>query len=129
MKTELVVESIELIKEAMPNSFEEFQALGLVKDGIYKRLEFAIQCVLDICSQIARERGIVSFGYKDLVNNLAENGIISPELKKKLSFLVDLREVLIYNYDLMSDEIAFRNMPEYIEYLEAFLKEAPWRRD
>ncbi|ANF23610.1 hypothetical protein A7C91_07860 [Thermococcus piezophilus] len=124
-----MVESIELIKETMPNSFEEFQALGLAKDGIYKRLEFAIQCILDICSQIAHEQEMVSFGYKDLVNNLAENGIISSELKEKLFFLVDLREILIYNYDLMSDEIAFRNVPEYIEYIEAFLKEAPWRRD
>lgn len=38
--------SISLVEENIPGSFEEFSKLGLVKDGIYKRMEFAIEPAL-----------------------------------------------------------------------------------
>ncbi len=41
-KMKEIEESIRLVEEHLPESFEEFSNLGLVKDGIYKRVEFAI---------------------------------------------------------------------------------------
>ncbi len=38
-----VEESLEMIKDGLPGDVDEFVSLGLVKDGIYKRLEFCIQ--------------------------------------------------------------------------------------
>ena len=38
-----IEESIRLVSEHIPESFEDFSRLGLVKDGIYKRAEFAIR--------------------------------------------------------------------------------------
>jgi hypothetical protein len=34
-----IEESANLVAENLPQSFEEFSKLGLVKDGIYKRME------------------------------------------------------------------------------------------
>lgn len=36
-----IEESIKLVSEHIPGSFDDFSKLGLVKDGIYKRTEFA----------------------------------------------------------------------------------------
>ena len=47
-----IEESIELVSEHIPEGFEDFSRLGLVKDGIYKRTEFAIENVFDICAII-----------------------------------------------------------------------------
>ncbi len=38
-----ISDNLELISENLPVEVEEFKELGLVKDGIYKRLEFSIQ--------------------------------------------------------------------------------------
>ncbi|WP_370520090.1 DUF86 domain-containing protein [Thermococcus sp. LS1] len=119
---EYIVESIELIKGAMPDSLEEFKSMGLAKDGIYKRLEFAIQALLDSLSGLGRKRGIIALSYSDLIKSLEEKGILPKETAEKAEFLAQLREVLIYDYDLMNDEIAFRNMEEYIEYVEELLR-------
>ena len=33
-----IEESLELIRDNLPDSFDEFQKLGIIKDGIYKRI-------------------------------------------------------------------------------------------
>jgi hypothetical protein len=38
-----IEESVNLVTKSLPQSFEEFSRLGLVKDGIYKRMDFAIR--------------------------------------------------------------------------------------
>ncbi len=45
-KLKIIEENIELVKENLPEKLSEFKALGLVKDGIYKRIEASIQEVL-----------------------------------------------------------------------------------
>lgn len=45
-----IEESVNLIDDNLPETFEEFRGLGLVRDGMYKRLEFAVENVFDICS-------------------------------------------------------------------------------
>ncbi len=117
-----IQKNLKLIREAMPPSLEEFKGLGLVKDGIYKRLEFAIGLLLEGLMELAREKDVVVFSYGEAINELEAKGIIQPEIAEKARFLVQLREVLIYDYDVISDEIAFRDMEEYLSYVEDVLE-------
>ena len=41
-----IEDSVSLVEENLPSSYEEFSELGLVKDGIYKRMEFAIENII-----------------------------------------------------------------------------------
>ena len=50
IKLQEIVEGVLLVQGALPELAEEFRSLGLVKDGIYKRIEFAIENVFDICA-------------------------------------------------------------------------------
>ena len=49
LKTKMkeIGESLDLIEEYLPDDREEFLLLGIIKDGIYKRLEFCIENVFD----------------------------------------------------------------------------------
>jgi uncharacterized protein YutE (UPF0331/DUF86 family) len=38
-----------VVKTHLPPDEENFRQLGLVKDGIYKKIEYAIENALDIC--------------------------------------------------------------------------------
>lgn len=121
-KAELIEKSIHTIKSSLPKTQERFSNMGLAKDGIYKQLEFAIQNLLDALNEISSSLELGAVSYQGIIENLHEEKIIDDELKEKLDFLVQLREVLIYNYDILNDEIAFRNMEEYLQFLEEGLK-------
>lgn len=121
-KTKLIEKSIQIIRASLPKTQERFSKMGLAKDGIYKQIEFAIQNLLDALNEISSSLGLEAVSYREIIENLHKEKIIGDELKEKLDFLVQLREVVIYNYDLLNDEIAFRNMEEYLQFLEEGLK-------
>ncbi len=73
-KLKIITENIELVKENLPGKLSEFKALGLVKDGIYKRIEASIQEVISICSIINSDLklGIPSIDlFSDKLNSLS----------------------------------------------------------
>jgi len=121
-KTKLIEKSIQTIRVSLPKTRERFSKMGLAKDGIYKQIEFAIQNLLDALNEISSSLGLEAVSYREIIENLHKEKIIGDELKEKFDFLIQLREVLIYNYDLLNDEIAFRNMEEYLQFLEEGLE-------
>lgn len=121
-KTKLIKKSIQTIRVSLPKTQERFSKMGLAKDGIYKQIEFAIQNLLDALNEISSSLGLEAVSYREIIENLHKEKIIGDELKEKFDFLIQLREVLIYNYDLLNDEIAFRNMEEYLQFLEEGLE-------
>jgi len=52
VKIKEIREGVQIVQEHLPKTAGEFGNLGLVKDGIYKRIEFAIEDVFDICAII-----------------------------------------------------------------------------
>lgn len=72
-KIKEIEESIELVSNHFPDTFEEFSALGLVKDGIYKRVEFCIENIFDICAIINTDRALgVPESDEHIINNLTK---------------------------------------------------------
>lgn len=124
-------ESITLIKEHLPDTFEEFSNLGLVKDGIYKRLEFCIESVLDICAVINTDLKLgVPESDENILDNLIRNNIISDELGCALKSMKGLRNILVHRYGRINDEMVFSIMKEnlhdfyrFIEVIENFIEQ------
>lgn len=52
IKMREISEGVSLVLEYLPPTVQEFRNMGLVKDGIYKRIEFAVEDVFDICAII-----------------------------------------------------------------------------
>jgi uncharacterized protein YutE (UPF0331/DUF86 family) len=50
IKLQEMTESVDTVKEHLPHSADSFRQLGIIKDGIYKRAEYAIENVFDICA-------------------------------------------------------------------------------
>ena len=124
-------ESITLIKEHLPDTFEEFSNLGLVKDGIYKRLEFCIESVLDICAVINTDLKLgVPESDENILDNLIRNNIISDELGCALKSMKGFRNILVHRYGRINDEMVFSIMKEnlhdfyrFIEVTENFIEQ------
>jgi len=47
-----IIDSVNIVGDNFPENFQDFSMLGLVKEGIYKKMEFAIESIIDICNII-----------------------------------------------------------------------------
>jgi uncharacterized protein YutE (UPF0331/DUF86 family) len=122
-KMKEIEESIRSVEEHFPDTFEEFSSMGLVKDGMYKRIEFAIANVFDICAIINAdlELGIPS-AEEDIVENLVKDAILSEEMRAKLKAMKGFRNILVHRYGKIDDNLAFTIMKEKLRDFYAFLK-------
>jgi len=125
-----IMESIDLVRENLPDSFEDFSRLGLVKDGIYKRTEFAIENVFDICAIINADL-LLEMPENDyrIVENLAKRDILTQEMAEKIRKMRGFRNIMVHRYGRIEDEIAYsllRNslddFGQFIDLIERFLE-------
>jgi uncharacterized protein YutE (UPF0331/DUF86 family) len=124
-----------LVEENLPDTFEEFSRLGLVKDGIYKRLEFCIENIFDICAIINSDLELgIPRDDVDIIENLVKSEILSEEMKEKLKAMWGFRNIVVHRYGGVDDKIAFEilieNLPDFyvfIKRINDFLENEEWR--
>jgi uncharacterized protein YutE (UPF0331/DUF86 family) len=121
-KIKEIEESLRLVEENLPDTFEEFSRLGLVKDGIYKRVEFCIENVFDICAIINTDLELgVPRDDEDILDNLVKNKILSEEMKEKLKSMRGFRNIVVHRYGAVDDKIAFEimleNLPDFYQFI------------
>jgi len=123
IKTKLVIidENIDLVKENIPSSLEEFEDLGLVKDGIYKRIESSIQEILNICSIINADLKLgIPSNRDDIIEALKNKQVITNELADKIKELKGFRNFLVHRYGELNDKIAFEDITEGLADFKKF---------
>lgn len=134
-KVKEIEESIGLVEEHLPTSFDEFSQLGLVKDGMYKQLEFALENVFDICAIINAdlELGIPRTD-EDVVEHLVKGDVLSVDLQTKLKSMKGFRNILVHRYGKIDDRLTFSLLNEelrdfylFIRAIRAFLETEEWR--
>ncbi|NOZ76417.1 MAG: DUF86 domain-containing protein [Euryarchaeota archaeon] len=122
-KMKEIEESITSVEEHLPKSFEEFSSMGLVKDGIYKRVEFAIENVFDICAIINTDLELGIPGDDEgIIDNLVDNGILSSQMKDKLKAMRGFRNIVVHRYGKIDDKIAFGILKEHLNDFYAFME-------
>ncbi len=134
-KLKEIEESISLVEAHLPATFAEFSRLGLVKDGMYKQLEFALENVFDICAILNAdlELGIPGTD-EDSIEHLVKGDIVSEELMAKLKSMKGFRNILVHRYGKIDDKLAFsllkdeiRDFYLFISRIKEFLETEEWR--
>lgn len=124
-------ESLKIVKDNLPDEVEEFVTLGIVKDGIYKRLEYAIEDVFDICHVINADLSLgIPSSEEDVIENLRNRGIIDSDISDKLMAMRRFRNIVVHRYGKIDDRIAFSLLENELgdfklfnERIRVFLKE------
>ncbi|HPU90816.1 MAG TPA: DUF86 domain-containing protein [Methanofastidiosum sp.] len=108
-----IEESLSLIEENIPEDFEEFENLGLLKDGIYKRMQYMIENILDICAIINSDLKFTSPGEEDdIINNLVKKEILSQSMGNKVKELKGFRNIIAHRYGKIDDKLSFELIHE-----------------
>ena len=81
--------------------------MGLMKDGIYKRIEYAIENIFDICAILNADLNLGVPGEdEDSIIHLVKNGVIRSEMHERLRTMKGFRNLVVHKYGPMNDEIA-----------------------
>ena len=122
-KLKEIDENLILLTNHLPDNFDDFSKLGLVKDGIYKKLEFCIKIVFDICAIINTD---LKFGVpesdENILDNLVKNKVINNEFGDILKSMKGFRNILVHRYGNINDEIAFSILKEQMNDFYDFIK-------
>lgn len=124
-----IVDCVTLVREHLPESVEDFILLGLVKDGIYKRIEFAIEDVFDICAIINTDLELGVPGEdEDILDNLVNKDIIRKQIQDKIHSMKGFRNIVVHRYGKIDDRLAFNlltahlnDFADFIDEIEKFL--------
>jgi len=123
-KIKEIEESLKLVEDNMPESFEKFSNLGLVKDGMYKRLEFCIESVFNICAIVNTDLELgIPESDENIVENLMKNKVISKDLGENLKSMKGFRNILVHRYGKINDEMAYNIMIDHLSDFSDFIKE------
>ena len=123
-KLKIIEENIELVKDNLPDNVNAFKALGLVKDGIYKRVETSIQEVISTCSVINSDLKLgIPSNRDDIIISLIKNKIISQNIGEKVKEMKGFRNFLVHRYGRIDDEVAFKDIKKGLLDFDLFKKE------
>ncbi|MDG6218058.1 MAG: DUF86 domain-containing protein [Candidatus Thermoplasmatota archaeon] len=122
-KNREIEENLKIIKEHLPENVEEFSNLGLMKDGIYKRIESSIENIIDICAIINTDLDLgIPESDESILNNLNKEGIISDEMTDVLKNMKGFRNILVHRYAYTDDKIAYsvikENLNEFYKFID-----------
>src|SRR3989338_666493 len=85
-KIKEIIDSVNLVGENLPETIEEFLGSGLIKEGIYKRIEFAIENTLDICNIINSD---LDLGTPETEDSIIEHLSINKLFDKKVITIIE----------------------------------------
>ena len=114
-------DSIKMVQEHLPRSYEEFWQLGIVKDGIYKRTEFAIENILDICAILNTDLELgVPAGDDDILGHLQAEGVLPLPVIQTIRSMKAFRNIVVHRYGAIDDAIAFALLLRHIHDFDRF---------
>jgi len=115
VKIKEIREGVQIVQEHLPKTAGEFGNLGLVKDGIYKRIEFAIEDVFDICAIINTDLDLGIPGEdEDIFQHLVDRKIITATMQDKIHAMRGFRNIVVHRYGTIDDALAFSLLQENI---------------
>lgn len=112
-KLKEIEESLSVIEDGLPPSIEEFKSAGLVKDGIYKRLEFCIQNLIDVFSYVySMEQLGVPNDLDDIFTGLQKKAIFPKQVMVLVQDMKGMRNILVHKYGMIDDDLVYDHLTE-----------------
>ena len=93
--------------------------------GLAERyLHLSIECLLDTSNMIVSGLGLRKpERYQDAVDILAEAGVLSPDLSRKLRGVAGFRNILVHEYLEIDRDLVYQYLQYHLGDLEVFARE------
>ena len=119
-----IIESINLVEDSLPDNFEDFLSSRIIRDGIYKNIEFSIESVIDICNIINSDLDLGTPETEDsIIDNLDKNRVFNKRVVDLIREMKSFRNILVHKYGEINDKQAFETIGEGLKDFELIIKE------
>ena len=120
-----ITDAVNELSKHLPDKREDFIRLGMVKHGIYKKAEFALQNVIDICSIIHADLSLgIPESEDDIFDHLENHQVFDSHVVSIIREMKKFRNVLVHRYGEIDDALAFKTLKEdskdFITVVKAF---------
>lgn len=116
-----IAESIDLVRSHLPSDVTDFLTLGLLKDGIYKRVEYAIEDILDICAIINADLKLgMPQSEDDIISSLVRNHLLEPSIGEEIRQMKRFRNIVVHQYGKIDDVIAYEILTTHLLSFDRF---------
>tara|TARA_Y100000034_G_C6790973_1_gene354142 strand:+ start:48 stop:485 length:438 start_codon:yes stop_codon:yes gene_type:complete len=123
-KLSSISDSISLVEDNFPDNFDSFSNLGLVKDGIYKKVEFAIESIIDICNIINSDLRLGSPETEDsILSHLESKKILDKKVIDLIREMKGFRNILVHKYGDIDEKVSYDSIKTGLKDFEVILKE------
>ena len=91
---------------------------------MYKRIEFCIQNVFDICAILDTDLRLgIPHSDDDILEIMVKNGIINKDMKAKLKLMKGFRNILVHRYSGIDDALSYEFLNINITDFDEFITE------
>lgn len=119
-----IVDTTDFVSENLTDSFEDFSESKILKDAIYKNVEFVIQNIIDICFIINSDLRLgIPEVEEDVFRHLKQRDIFSKKVIGIIEEMKSFRNILVHKYGEIDDKKAFENIKEGIKDFEVIINE------
>jgi uncharacterized protein YutE (UPF0331/DUF86 family) len=123
-KIKNIIDGVNIVAENLPDNFGDFINSGLIKDGIYKKIEFSIENILDISNIINSDLDLGTPETEDsIIEHLEINKIFDKKIINLISEMKRFRNILIHKYGEINDEQAFETIKTGLGDFELIIEE------
>lgn len=122
-KIQLLKDSLELLKKALPSEFENFTDEHFIVAAVERYFQLVVDSAVDCNTLLLEmEHKNPEDTYFGTFSALGEAAVITKELAGKVAHSVGLRNALVHRYDVVEKERAFKALHRFIPFYETYLR-------
>jgi len=118
-KLALLASTVERLRQMESSSLDAFRDDDRNVDAALRRLQVAIQILIDVGSHLVALRGLgAPEGSQDLLDRLEEAGDLPPGSARRFGRIFAFRNRIVHLYDRVDDEVVFDIVVNHLENLD-----------
>jgi uncharacterized protein YutE (UPF0331/DUF86 family) len=109
--------------EIQPANFEAFKQDKMLRRYAERMLHMAVESCIHIGIEVVTTFG---FGqpekYHDIFITLGQHGVLTPSLVTSMTMLVELRNLLVYDHDLVDETVVYGALKKRVDAIEEYAR-------
>lgn len=121
-KIDSILKEVKYLRNYSNIASDDFKTSERDRKSVTKTIENIAQAIIDIGSHIAAQKqwGIANT-YREIIDVLAENGVISKAVGERLQELISMRNLLIHQYLDIDYDLIWSILPQLVKDSEEFV--------
>jgi uncharacterized protein YutE (UPF0331/DUF86 family) len=110
---------LKTLHEVKTFDIQRFKSDPFIHGTAERNLHLAIECLLDIGNHIIADRGYRKPDtYAEIIEVLAQEGVVSQKLCQHMAGMAAFRNVLVHDYVTLDLEVVYQFIQGQLQYLE-----------